>query len=95
MFVAIMIAQGVTRERQRLEIREETMNTVESLERKLDQVRALGYEVHYDWFGGTGGGACQLGRRKCLFLDLAQSPVDHLELVEDLLSRFSYSTKAA
>ncbi len=61
------------------------MNTIESLENKLAQVRALGYEVHYDWFGGTGGGACQLGARKCLFLDLALGPVEHLGMVEELL----------
>ena len=65
------------------------MNTVESLERKLQQVRQLGYEVHFDWFGGSGGGACQIGNRKCLFLDLALSAEDHLELVDDLLARYS------
>jgi hypothetical protein len=61
------------------------MNTVETLERKLSLLRELGYEVHYDWFGGTGGGACQLGSRKCFFLDLAVGPVEHLEQVEQLL----------
>lgn len=61
------------------------MNTLDLLEQKLEQARNLGYEVHYDWFGGTGGGCCQLGNRKCLFLDLALGPIDHLGTVEELL----------
>ena len=71
------------------------MNTVETLERKLDQVRSLGYEVHFDWFGGTGGGACQLGNRKCLFLDLAMGAIDHLAMVDELLSRYVDPMKRA
>ncbi len=64
------------------------MNTVEALERKIEQVRQLGYEVHFDWFGGTGGGACQVGKRKCLFLDLAVGVIEHLAVVDDLLARY-------
>ncbi len=71
------------------------MNTVETLQRKLEQVRQLGYEVHFDWFGGTGGGACQLGNRKCLFLDLAVSAVDHLAAVDELLARYPEPTRRA
>jgi hypothetical protein len=63
------------------------MNTVETLERKLGELRNLGYEIFYDWFGGTGGGACQMGNRKCLFLDLALSPIDHLGEVDALLQQ--------
>ena len=62
------------------------MNTVRELEEKLESLRRLGYEVHYDWFGGTGGGACQLGQRKCLFLDLALGAIDHLAIASQLLN---------
>ena len=61
------------------------MNTVTLLEKKLEEVRDLGYEVHFDWFGGTGGGASQMGTRFCLFLDLAMGAEEHLQLVDDLL----------
>lgn len=61
------------------------MNTVTLLEKKLEEVRDFGYEVHFDWFGGTGGGACQMGNRYCLFLDLAMGTEEHLQLVDDLL----------
>ena len=63
------------------------MNTVAELDKKLEQIRTLGYEVHFDWFGGTGGGACRLGNRYCLFLDLAMGPDDHLNVVDELLQQ--------
>lgn len=71
------------------------MNPVEQLEKTLEIVRAIGYEVHYDWFGGTGGGACQLGNRKCLFLDLAMNAEDHLVLAENLIAEVAPGSKAA
>ena len=61
------------------------MNTVTRLEKALEDIRQLGYEVHYDWFGGTGGGACQLGNRRCLFLDLALGAEEHLAVAMKLL----------
>ena len=69
-----------------LESRRIAMNTVTELEQKLEQIRQLGYEVHFDWFGGTGGGACQLGNRQCLFLDLAMGADEHLAIANDLLN---------
>lgn len=66
---------------------EDAVNTVTELDKKLDQIRNLGYEVHFDWFGGTGGGACQLGNRLCLFLDLAMGAEEHLAIVNDLLQQ--------
>ena len=71
------------------------MNPVDQLEKTLEIVRSIGYEVHYDWFGGTGGGACQLGNRKCLFLDLAMNAEDHLVMAENLLAEVAPGSKAA
>ncbi len=71
------------------------MNSVALLESKLEQVRDLGYEVHFDWFGGTGGGACQMGNRRCLFLDLAMGADEHLQLVNELLCELRVHRKAA
>ncbi len=61
------------------------MNTLDLLESRLQLLKSFGYEIHYDWFGGTGGGACQIGNRRCLFLDLALGPFDHLRLANQLL----------
>jgi len=66
---------------------EEEVNTVNELETKLEQIRRMGYEVHFDWFGGTGGGACQLGNRRCLFLDLAVGAEEHLAMANELLDQ--------
>ena len=71
------------------------MNTVAELESRLEQIRSLGYEVHFDWFGGTGGGACQLGSRYCLFLDLALNAEDHLATARDLLNEIGFSDQQA
>lgn len=61
------------------------MNTLDLLENRIELLKSLGYEIHYDWFGGTGGGACQIGNRRCLFLDLALGPLDHLRTANELL----------
>ena len=71
------------------------MNTVVQLEQKLERIRKLGYEVHFDWFGGTGGGACQMGNRRCLFLDLAMGADEHLAIAEDLLREIDCGRNAA
>ncbi len=71
------------------------MNTVQELEARLEQIRRLGYEVHFDWFGGTGGGACRLGSRYHLFLDLAMSAEDHLATAKALLQELGVSEHRA
>ena len=63
------------------------VNTVEELKHKLELIRNLGYTVRYDWFGGTGGGACQIENQKYLFLDLALGAIDHLLTADQLLNR--------
>jgi hypothetical protein len=69
------------------------VNTIAELERKLEKIRQLGYEVHFDWFGGTGGGACQMGNRCCLFLDLAVGAEEHLATANDLLRQLGHDEK--
>jgi hypothetical protein len=54
------------------------MHTVEMLEHALRAVRKAGYQLREEWLGGSGGGACVLRGKKQLFLDLAQSPAEHL-----------------
>lgn len=63
------------------------MHTVELLEGALRQVQALGYGVRQEWLGGSGGGACSMQGRKWLFLDLAQSPEEHLALARQVLAK--------
>jgi len=63
------------------------MSTVEALEAALRFARRLGYGIRQEWFDGRGGGDCQVKGRKYLFLDLAQSPREHLDVVLAALRR--------
>lgn len=59
-----------------------TMNIIAQLDQSIEVARQQGYHVRFDWFGGTGGGVCQVNGRKVLFIDLALSAVEQLELVQ-------------
>jgi hypothetical protein len=63
------------------------MHTVELLAHALEVAERLGYSIRQEWLGGSGGGACEIRGQKVLFLDLALSPAEQLELVLDLLNR--------
>ena len=57
------------------------MSIITQLEQSIESARQLGYDVRFDWFGGTGGGICQVNGKKVLFIDLALSPVEQLERI--------------
>ena len=73
------------------------MKTVEKLDRLLDAARAQGYEIRYEYLGGTGGGRCEFHGRKWLFIDLAWNAIESLEMVQAELHKdpsFSESVEA-
>ncbi|MBC7854153.1 MAG: hypothetical protein IAF94_12025 [Pirellulaceae bacterium] len=51
------------------------MHTVEMLERLLALASQMGYVIRQEWLGGSGGGECQFGGRRYIFVDLALSVV--------------------
>jgi len=61
------------------------MHTVDLLDQAIRVARQIGYRVRYDWFEGNGGGVCEIKGQKAIFLDVAQGPADHLELVLEAL----------
>ena len=61
------------------------MHTVELMERSLELAQRLGYQVREEWLGGSGGGGCEFGGRKWLFVDLALSVSEQLDQVLDAL----------
>ena len=61
------------------------MHTVELLEQAVAVAGQLGYRTRHEWLGGTGGGACEFGGRKWIFIDLALTTVEQLEQVTDAL----------
>ncbi len=65
------------------------MDSVELLADAMAAARRIGFEVREEWFGGSGGGGCQIRGQKYLFLDLSLSPRDRLA------RRFMHSTPTA
>jgi hypothetical protein len=61
------------------------MHTVEMLERLLVLAGQMGYVVRQEWLGGSGGGECQFGGRRYIFVDLALNVVEQLEQVAAVL----------
>lgn len=61
------------------------MHTVELLEEALGAAKRLGYSLRQEWLGGAGGGACEIGRKKWLFIDLAQNQTEQLGMVIETL----------
>jgi hypothetical protein len=65
------------------------MHTVELLEAALETARSLGYEVRYEWLGGSGGGDCEVKGRKLLFVDVAILPAEQLDQTLEALGRMT------
>ena len=63
------------------------MHTVELLDEALTLAGEMGYRIRTEWLDGSGGGDCEIGGQKWIFLDLALSPVEQLEQVLDTLRR--------
>ncbi|WP_254508068.1 hypothetical protein [Anatilimnocola floriformis] len=63
------------------------MHTVEMRERMIRLAEELGYSVRQEWLGGTGGGVCEFGGRRHIFLDLALSAVEQLDQLAAALSQ--------
>ena len=59
------------------------MHNVGLLERAIAVSEQLGYTVRQEYLGGNGGGACEFGGRKWMFVDLALSIPEQLEQVLD------------
>lgn len=57
------------------------MHTVELLESATELAQRVGYTVRQEWLGGAGGGACQIGGQKVIFIDLALTIVEQLDQV--------------
>ncbi len=62
-----------------------TMSAVEQLETLTDLAKDMGYEIRHDVLGGSGGGACEFGGRKVLFIDLSLSTFEQLQIVSRAL----------
>ncbi|MCA9154053.1 MAG: hypothetical protein R3C99_11865 [Pirellulaceae bacterium] len=61
------------------------MHTVDLLEESIRVAQRLGYQIRQEWLGGAGGGACEFGGRRWIFVDLALNAIEQLEQVTDAL----------
>ena len=61
------------------------MHTVALLKEAIFAAEGLGYSIRQEWLDGSGGGACEIGGKKWLFLDLALSPLEQLDQVIEAL----------
>ncbi len=62
------------------------MHTVDLLDQALRAAEEFGYRIRQEWLDGTSG-ACEIKGQKWLFLDLADTPLEQLHIVADVLSR--------
>ena len=51
------------------------------IERLSEIAQQLGFRLRYDYFGGSGGGPCEFSGKRWLFIDLALSSIERLELL--------------
>jgi hypothetical protein len=63
------------------------MHTIELLEQCCEVARTLGYQIRHEWLGGSGGGACEFGGRKWIFIDLALNADEQLIQISEALLR--------
>ena len=63
------------------------MHTVELVEQALEAARRLGFRIRHDWLDGVTSGPCLISGQKWLFLDLNDSPSEHLAILRDALHR--------
>lgn len=61
------------------------MHTVDLLAEALQIVKGRGYEVRVELLDDAGGGVCEFGGRKMLFLDATHSPLEQLHAVLEVL----------
>ena len=60
---------------------------LEQVESWLETARHLGYRVRYDHFGGTGGGVCEFGGQKWIFMDVSLASCEQLALLEESIPK--------
>ena len=62
------------------------MNQVLRFDEWLEVAKELGYQPRFEYFGGTGGGVCRVGKKRWLFIDLAKSQLEQLDAVIQALA---------
>jgi hypothetical protein len=62
------------------------LNIVSQIDDLIQQARRAGFEIRYEYLGGRGGGVCEFGGKRWLFVDLALSTEESWEVLRQALS---------
>jgi|GEM_PF-373244 len=63
------------------------MSAVAQYDQLVELAQSMGYEIRYENLGGAGGGLCEFGGRRLLFVDLSLSLLDQIEQMQKSLNR--------
>ncbi len=63
------------------------MQTVKLTEEAIHTLESMGYGIRHEYMGGIGGGGCEIGGKKWVFLDLALNAEEQLAQLLDALRR--------
>ncbi len=69
------------------------MNSVDLLEESIRLAMDSGFEIRQEWLDESGGGACRIGTRWILFVDLSLPAREQLERVIESLRDFPHVRK--
>jgi hypothetical protein len=65
------------------------MYSIELMDEAIALAERLGWRMRQEYLGEVGGGPCEIGGRKWIFLDIALSPPEQFEQLLDALRRDS------
>ena len=68
-----------------MQSQERKPGTLEQVEQWLEIASQLGYRIRHDHFGGSGGGICEFGGQKWIFMDVSLSAWEQLTFLEEAL----------
>ncbi|MDA7978802.1 MAG: hypothetical protein MPJ50_08535 [Pirellulales bacterium] len=71
------------------------MAIVEQLNEAVRRAQQLGADVRMEYLGETPGGLCRLGGQVRIYLDLAASPAEQLEMVTSALTALESHSRDA
>ncbi|MCA9269927.1 MAG: hypothetical protein KDA41_15710 [Planctomycetales bacterium] len=57
------------------------MHPIEHMKDAAALAERLGWRIRYEYLGEVGGGACEVGGRKLIFVDVALSPLEQFHQV--------------
>jgi hypothetical protein len=61
------------------------MHTIELFEHLAAVAQRLGYEIRHEYLGGVGGGRCEVGGKKWIFIDLALNSDEQLDQIVEAI----------